>query len=125
MKSPGFLLFIGLLLPAVLFLILFFVYLTGKVQYITFSSYTIAIAITSLNFLLGILAIKIGIYKSDKIFISSILAGMLIRLFLLLGAVFISLKFLEINHNSFIFTLLFFYIYYLSIEIFYLNFKKK
>ena len=125
MKSPNLLIVVGLLLPVVLFGILFFIYSSGKIQNTTFNSLVVAGVITTINFLLGLLAIKIGISGSDKIFISSILGGMVIRLFLLLGIVFISLKFLEINHNSFIFTVLFFYIYYLIIEIFYLNFKKK
>ena len=125
MKSPGILLFIGLLIPIALFCVLYFILLSGKIQVLSFNAIAIALGLTTVNFLLGILAVKIGIYKSDKIFITSILGGMTIRLVILLGAVFISLKFLEINHNNFIFTLLFFYIYYLSIEIFYLNFKKK
>jgi phosphatidylserine synthase len=125
MKSPVILLFIGLLIPIALFCVLYFILLSGKIQVLSFNAIAIALGLTTVNFLLGILAVKIGIYKSDKIFITSILGGMTIRLLILLGAVFISLKFLEINHNNFIFTLLFFYIYYLSIEIFYLNFKKK
>ncbi len=125
MKSPVILLFIGLLIPIALFCVLYFILLSGKIQVLSFNAISIALGLTTVNFLLGILAVKIGIYKSDKIFITSILGGMTIRLLILLGAVFISLKFLEINHNNFIFTLLFFYIYYLSIEIFYLNFKKK
>ncbi len=125
MKSPNTLIIAGLLLPIVLFCILLFIYFSGKIQNTNFNSFAIGGGLTTVNFLLGLLAIKLGISRSDKIFISSILGGMVIRLFLLLGMVFISLKFLEINHNSFIFTVLIFYIYYLIIEIFYLNFKKK
>ncbi len=125
MKPPITLVIVGLIFPVVLFCILFLIYSSGKIQSTTFSSFAIAGGLTTFNFVLGLLAIKIGISRSDKIFILSILGGMLIRMILLLGVVFISLKFLEINHNSFIFTVLFFYIYYLIIEIIYLNFKRK
>ncbi len=125
MKFPNTLIVGGLVLTIILFGILFFIYSSGKIQSTTFNSFAVGVGLATLNFLLGFIAIKIGISRSDKIFISSILGGMVIRLFLLLGFVFISLKFLEINHNTFIFTVLIFYIYYLIIEIFYLNFKKK
>jgi hypothetical protein len=45
---------------------------------------------------------------------------MVLRLFLMLIMVFISLKFLDIRADVFIFVILFFYIVYLIIEIFYL-----
>ena len=125
MKSLDTLVVAGLLLPVVFFCILFFIYSSGKIQSTAFNLLAIAVGLTTINFLLGFLAIKIGFSRSDKIFITSILGGMLFRLILLLRIVFISLKFLEINDNSFIFTVLIFYIYYLIIEIFYLNFKKK
>jgi hypothetical protein len=48
-----------------------------------------------------------------------------VRLILGLVLVLISLIFLEINTYGFIFSILFFYVFYLIIEIFYLNFGRK
>jgi hypothetical protein len=48
----------------------------------------------------------------------------LIRLLMMIILVIISLKFLEINTISFIFSLLFFYFFNLFCEIFYLNSRK-
>jgi len=77
--------------------------------------------ITTLNFSFGILSIKIGISKSAKVFIMAFLGGMVIRLFLMLVLVFICLKFLDLSGNNFIFSILFFYVFYLISEILYLN----
>ncbi len=125
MKNSGLFVKICVSITLVIFFIIYILFAAGKIDEVIFHSIILAVAITSVNFFLGILAIKLGLTSSDKIFIISILGGMLVRLILLLGAVFISLKFLDINHNSFIFTVLFFYIYYLTIEVFYLNSKKK
>jgi len=54
-----------------------------------------------------------------------ILGGTVLRMFLLIGMVIAGLKILELSRNSFIFSVLFFYIFYLIIEIFYLNLRKK
>jgi hypothetical protein len=58
--------------------------------------------------------------KSNNIFLIAIFGGMIFRLFLMVAMVFISLKFLDIRAEVFIFAILFFYIVYLIIEIFYL-----
>jgi hypothetical protein len=51
--------------------------------------------------------------------------GFLFRLILGLSLVLITLIFLEINTYGFIFSTLFFYVFYLLIEIFYLNLGRK
>jgi len=63
--------------------------------------------------------------KHNEEFIGTILMGMGIRLFLLLIFIITSLKFLDINKNSFIFSILIFYIYYLTMEIIYLCIRNK
>jgi hypothetical protein len=49
---------------------------------------------------------------------------MVIRLFTTLILVVLVMLFLELNRISFIFSILFFYIFYLAIEIIYLNFRQ-
>jgi len=84
----------------------------------------ISCLISSLNFFLGLISIKIGLKKPFEFFFKTIFGGMIIRLFLTCLLVFISLKFLDINWNSFIFSIFFFYILFLIIEVYYLNLHK-
>ena len=114
----------SILVPFVLFLILTVVYLCSVVSEAFFKSVIIGGAISSFNFILGLFAVKIGLKSNQDIFLKAVLGGMMIRLFLVLVLVFISLKFLNINENSFIFSILFFYILFLIIEIIYLYMKK-
>jgi hypothetical protein len=99
-----------------------------KLSYINnslFVSILAASVIMCCGFILGIITIRIGINKSHEIFIFSILGGMVVRLIGLTALVFICLKFLELNPNNFIFSILFFYVFFLLVEIFYLNFRKR
>lgn len=91
----------------------------------SFSAIISGFIVSSLNFLLGVAAIKLGYNKSPNAFIKTILGGTVLRLFLMIGMVIAGLKTLELSRNSFIFSVLFFYIFYLVIEIFYLNLPKK
>jgi hypothetical protein len=79
--------------------------------------------IVFLGFVFEMLFIKKGIKKSDKSFIRNILGVVLVRLFLMLALVFTGLVFLELNQNNFIFSTLFFFLFYLIIEILYLNLR--
>ena len=114
----------SLIIPFILFLILIFIYSFSFISEIFFVSVIIGGALFSFNFLIGLLAIKMGLKSSQAVFLKLILGGMVLRLFLMLVLVFISLKFLNIKENSFIFSILFFYILYLILEVFYLNMKK-
>jgi hypothetical protein len=78
----------------------------------------------TLNFFIGYLFLKHSYSGSGGRFLTMLWGGMLFRLVLTLFLTFIVLKFLEINVFGFIFSLLFFYVFYLIIEIFYLNLKK-
>ena len=92
---------------------------------IIYKSIFLGNAVAFLNFVLGIFFILFGIDKPDKIFLQSVFAGVLTRLILLLVIVFITVKFLEINDLSYIFSLLFFYIFYILIEVIYLILRKR
>lgn len=81
--------------------------------------------ITTLNFIAGYFSIQFSMEKSPDSFIKIFFGVLILRLFGMLILVFICLKFLELNGNSFIFSILFFYVFYLIIEILYLNLNKK
>jgi hypothetical protein len=114
----------SLIITVILFLVLILIYSFSFISETFFVSVLTGTALSVFNFLLGILAVKIGLKSSRSIFLKAILGGMVLRMFLLLAMVFISLKFLNINENSFIFSILFFYILFLIIEIIYLYMKK-
>ena len=78
-----------------------------------------------LNFILGLLFVSWGLNRPNKEFLASLFGGLLIRLSLLLILLTSTLFFLEINEISFIFSILFFYFFYVIIEIIYLNFRKR
>lgn len=97
-------------------------YLTKNISIGDFKSLLLGIALTTVNTFIGFYSIKKGINKPEKSFFRWIFGGMIIRLFLIVAAVVLVLVFLEINRISFIFSILFFYIFYLVVEIIYLNF---
>ncbi len=99
----------------------FFFSFIGKTFFISAGA---AYIITTLNTFAGYKIIKLGYKKGETASIKIILGGIVIRLFLMLIAVFLCLKFLEISDISFIFSIFSFYIFYLVIEILFLNFIK-
>lgn len=78
-----------------------------------------------LNLLLGLSIIFWGINKSHRLFLISLFGGSIIRMIIMLVLVLISLKFLELNMGNFIFSLLFFYFFYLITEIIYIHLKRR
>ena len=82
-----------------------------------------AVIITTFNFVLGLLSIKLSLKKSIKTFLILFLGGMVFRLLLMLAEVYICLKFLELKGNNFIFLVFIFYVFYQIIEIFYVNYR--
>ena len=99
-------------------------YLFSAVSHTFLMSVFTAFGIITFNFILTIISIKLGERGAGNSFINFYLGGMLFRFFLMLAMVLISLKFLDISRNSFIFSILIFYVFYLIIEIIYLNFRK-
>ena len=88
-----------------------------------FKSFMLAGTITTLNAGLGAISIRSGINKPEKVFFQRLFGGMTIRFLSTLIMLVLALLFLELNRISFIFSILFFYIFYLIIEIIYLNFR--
>lgn len=115
---------LGLIIQALMLLVVVVLYLLGFIGGIDFFSIMVAAGISLINFLVGIIFFRIGIIRSNSVFLVSILGGILIRLFLTLLAVLMCLLFLELKPLSFIFSILFFYFLHLSIEIIYLNLRK-
>ena len=99
-------------------------YSFGIISFELLKSLIIGGFITYLNFALGFLSFSLAFGKSANIFLIVVFGGMVLRLFMMVIMVFISLKFLDIRVGVFIFVILFFYIFYLIIEIFYLFMKK-
>ena len=104
-------------------IIILFIFSTINILF--FKSILLGFIVSILNFFIGLLIIRFSIEKSEKIFLLALWGGMLSRLILGLSLVLISLIFLEINTYGFIFSILFFYVFYLLIEIFYLNLSRK
>lgn len=100
-------------------------YLISELSDLMFKSILLGVGFSVLNFTIGLLLIKFSVNKSDRIFLLTLWGGLLLRLILGLLIVLITLIFLEINVYGFIFSLLFYYVFYLVIEIYYLNLGRK
>lgn len=85
-------------------------------------SILLAFLVTTLNASVGFFSVKIGLNKSAKKFVKWVFGGIIFRMFATLLIVVLILVFLEINRISFIFSILFFYVFYLIAEIVFLNF---
>jgi len=108
----------------VLSFLLIILYITSVISKDIFIAAASGAVISSINFTLGMIAVKVGYKKAPDAFIKTILGGTILRLFLFIGMVIAGLKILELSRNSFIFSVLFFYIFFLIVEIFYLNLRK-
>ena len=124
-KSDKHLFLLGIIVSISVLLVITILFFFKSINQILFLSVIIGFAITALNFSTGIWIVKFSITKSEKTFLILLWGGFLFRLILGLALVIISLIFLEINTYGFIFSILFFYVFYLIIEIFYLNFGRK
>jgi len=89
-----------------------------------FKAIVLAGIITTFNAGLAVISIKSGINRVEKVFLQRLFGGMVLRFFITLIMVVLALLFLELNRISFIFSILFFYIFYLIVEIIYLNFRQ-
>ena len=108
-----------------LLLIVTILFLSLNISGIVFKSILLGATLSMINFAIGFLLIKFSVNKTEKIFLLSLWGGIILRLILGLSLVLITLIFLEINTYGFIFSILFFYVFYLLIEIFYLNLGRK
>lgn len=119
------LLIFGFTISFSILLLILILYSLSIISGMILKSIGIGFLLSFLNFLIGLLLIKFSISQSEKIFFVSLWGGMLFRLVLGLSLILISLIFLEISTYGFIFSILFFYVFYLIIEIFYLNLGRK
>jgi hypothetical protein len=115
----------GLLVTCISIAIVTFLFLYSNLSSLLYKSILFGALLSLLNFVIGFLLIKLSIKKSDNVFLTMLWGGLLFRLLISLVLVIITLKFLEINAYEFIFSIFFFYIFYLIIEILYLNLRRK
>src|SRR4030065_1705045 len=106
-------------------LLIIILFLLSSISGLLFRSILLGALLCMINFTIGVLLIKFSANKSNKIFLLALWGGILFRLILGLSLVLITLIFLEINTYGFIFSILFFYVFYLLIEIFYLILGRK
>ena len=125
MKSPKKILLFGISFGILSLLILAGYTLFTDSNQTIFKSILIGDFLAFLNFILGLLFVSWGLNRPNKEFLASLFGGLLIRLSLLLILLTSTLIFLEINEISFIFSILFFYFFYVIIEIIYLNFRER
>lgn len=104
-----------------LILITLFFLLLKIVSGVHFFSILIGYLITTVNFGAGVFWVRKSLKTTNEAFIKSLLSGMGMRLFGILLLIILCWKFLDINEISFIFSILFFYFFYLIIEILYIN----
>ena len=115
----------ALFVTIVIFGILTVLLIFSEISIILYKSILFGALLSLLNFAIGFLLIKLSIRKSDKVFLTLLWGGLLFRLLISLSLVIITFNFLEINSYGFIFSNFFFYIFYLIIEILYLNLRRK
>jgi hypothetical protein len=117
---------VNILISIPTFLMIFEItfYLTDHIEVINFNSFLYGFLISTFNISLGLLSIKLGLYKSDFIFLIVVFGGLILRFFLILALILLTLKFLFVRLNSFIFITFIFYFYYLIIEVYILSQKK-
>lgn len=115
---------ISIIIPLIASLIIQFLYFSNNIDFVLYKSYTFGILIAALNFLIGFLTIKIGLNKPNKSFLIIVFGGVVIRFFLIFALIILTLSFLYVRMNSFIFTFFTFYFYYLIVEVFYLKNQK-
>jgi hypothetical protein len=106
-------------------LFLTILYVLSELSRVMFKSVLFGYLIPMVNFAIGFYLIKYSLNRSEKIFILLLWSGLLFRQILGLTLILITLIFLEINAYGFIFSILFFYVFYLIIEIFYLILGRK
>jgi len=124
-KNEKQLLLVALVISILTLLIVTVFFLLSSISGLIFKSILLGALLSMINFTIGLLLIKFSVNKSDNIFLFALWGGILFRLILGLALVLITLIFLEINTYGFIFSILFFYVFYLLIEIFYLNLGRK
>lgn len=113
--------FFALFVPIFTLLLIISLYSVNIIDAVLFRSYFFGVVISSLNFLIGYSAIRFGINKPNKSFLMIVFGAVVIRFFLIFALIVITISFLYVRLNSFIFTTFTFYFYFLVVEILYLK----
>jgi len=108
-----------------IFVLIVALYLASVITLRNFYSIFLPAVFISISFHIAVFFQFRAEKKQNVEFIGTVFKGMGIRLLILLAFIITSLKFLDINKNSFIFSVLIFYIYYLTIEIIYISIRNK
>lgn len=124
MNRNKFFIFFSVILPLGVMFLLFFLFLTKHLDFSHFKSYLLGILIAAVNYIIGIIAIKVGLDKPNKSFLIIVFGAVVLRFFLVFTLIILTLSFLYVRMNSFIFTTFTFYFYFLIIEILYLKNQK-
>lgn len=111
------LLWLGLIAGISFEVLLYFLFVIGVMNQASFKSASTALLITLVNFVIGNILLKYGFAKPDKAFLTAVFGGMVLRLFLVLISIIISIKLLKMSQDSFIFAIFTFYIFFLTLEI--------
>lgn len=124
MQRNKLLIFFSVVIPALALIILSALFTFGQLDFSLFKSYLFGILIAALNFLIGFIAVRIGLNKPNKSFLLIVFGAVVIRFFLIFALIILTLSFLYVRTNSFIFTTFTFYFYFLIVEILYLKNQK-
>ena len=122
-RNKLFILF-SVIIPLLVLLFAIILFLTAHLDFSLFKSYSLGILIAALNFLIGFVAIRMGLNKPNKSFLIIVFGAVVIRFFLIFALIILTLTFLYVKMNSFIFTTFTFYFYFLIVEILYLKNQK-
>lgn len=125
MNYKKFLRFSAFYLTIFLFLLLLILFINSSINLILFSSFTYALLISFVNFLIGFFSINYGMMKNDKLFLIIVFGAIIFRFFTVFLVIIGVLSFLDVRADYFIFTTFILYFYYLVIEILYLKNLKK
>ncbi len=125
MNYKKFLRFSAFYLTIFLFLLLLILFINRSINLILFSSFTYALLISFVNFLIGFFSINYGMMKNDKLFLIIVFGAIIFRFFTVFLVIIGVLSFLDVRADYFIFTTFILYFYYLVIEILYLKNLKK
>ena len=108
-----------------LLLLLYYFFSKDIITNHVFYAILLAAVLSCLNFAGAIYSIKISYKRDITSSLNTYLIGMGVRLPILMTALIISILFLDISDNSLIFSVLIFYIYFLIMEILFLNIARK
>lgn len=124
MQRNKLLIFFSIVVPLLALVTFSILFISSQIDFSLYKSYLFGILIASLNFFIGFIAVRIGLNKPNKSFLLIVFGAVVIRFFLIFALIILTLSFLYVRMNSFIFTTFTFYFYFLIVEILYLKNQK-